>query len=67
MLIESYVVRIYRRPAGGSQDIVGLVTAEGTETSRSFCNVEELWRILAERPSRPAGGPPVPPPAGSDR
>jgi hypothetical protein len=61
MLIESYVIRIYRRPAGGGHGLVGLVEAEGVGGQRRFSNVEELWAILVERPAgSPEGATPLP-------
>jgi hypothetical protein len=62
MLLDSYVIRIYRRPpAGGGHELVGLVEAEGIGGQRSFSTVEELWAILAERPSgTPRGAAPLP-------
>lgn len=55
VLPKSYVIRIYRRPAGGTLGLVGLVEAEGTGRQRHFSSVEELWEILAEIPSEVPG------------
>ena len=57
MLIESYVIRIYRRHAGGGHGFVGLVEADGTGGQRSFSTVEELWETLTERPTEMSDGP----------
>ena len=67
MLIESYVIRIYRRPAGGGHGLVGLVEAEGIGGQRRFSTVEELWEILAEYSSDTPGGAAPLPTAESDR
>lgn len=45
--IESYVVRIYRRPAGKGRPVVGIVEADALNSKGAFTNVEELWEILA--------------------
>lgn len=50
MPIESYVVRIYRRPSDQQHGLVGLVEAEGLGEKRAFATVEELWEILAKGP-----------------
>jgi hypothetical protein len=67
MLIESYVIRIYRRPAGGGHGLVGLVEAEGIGGQRRFGSVEELWAILVERPAGSPGAAAPLPAAESDR
>lgn len=49
--MDSYVVRIYRRPGRRSRILIGTVEVAGTEKKLAFSNVEELWEIL-RRPKR---------------
>lgn len=44
--MDSYVVRIYRRPGGKSRILIGTVEVAGTEMKRGFSNIEELSEIL---------------------
>lgn len=50
MPLESYVVRIYRRPGGRRHGLVGLVEAVGMGGKQAFTNAEELWAILSTQP-----------------
>lgn len=50
MPLESYVVRIYRRPGGRRHGLVGLVEAVGMGGKQAFTNAEELWAILTAQP-----------------
>ena len=47
--MESYVVRIYRRDAGSTQNIVGLVELVEVGKEKAFTNFDELRAILDSR------------------
>lgn len=51
-MVESYIVRIYRRDEEDSTKLVGLVETVGLEEKKSFKNFEELLAILTS----PKGG-----------
>ncbi len=45
-MVESYILRIYRRDEEDLKKLVGLVEIVGLEEKKAFKNIEELWRIL---------------------
>ncbi len=47
--MESYVVRIYRRPGRRSRILIGTIEMAGTQLRMAFSNSEELWDILRRR------------------
>ncbi len=47
--MDSYVVRIYRRPGRKSHILIGTVEVAGTDLRMAFSNSEELWEILRRR------------------
>ena len=46
-VIESYVVRIYRRDPQHPDQVAGLVEGVGLEKSKSFRTVAELLQLMA--------------------
>jgi len=46
--MESYIVRLYRRDATNSENLVGLIETVGLDKTRSFHTVTELVAILSE-------------------
>jgi len=48
--MDSYIVRIYRRSGRKGRILVGTVEAVGVEKKMAFSNIEELWKILCDRP-----------------
>jgi hypothetical protein len=44
--VESYIVRIYRRDAGRSTRVHGIVEQVGTDSRRSFRSMHELVAAL---------------------
>ncbi len=52
--MDSYIVRIYRRPGQKSRILIGTVEVAGTGMRMAFSNSEELWEIL--RRKRRQGG-----------
>ncbi len=47
--MDSYVVRIYRRPGRKARILIGTVEVAGTQTRMAFSSSEELWEILRRR------------------
>jgi hypothetical protein len=65
---ETYVVRIYRRPAGRPQSLIGLVESAGGDGQAPFRTLSEMAAILSEphlylRAPDPGGAPASPDPA----
>lgn len=56
MTLESFVIRIYRRPGRAGRGMVGVVEGEGTAGRQAFTSAEELWELLV-RCTRRAPGP----------
>jgi hypothetical protein len=50
--VESYIVRIYRKPDAPFGDMVGLVEKVGATDKKAFRNKEELWNLLQNKPNR---------------
>jgi hypothetical protein len=48
--VESYIVRVYRKPEEPSKDMAGLVEKVGTPEKIPFKNKEELWQIMQNKP-----------------
>lgn len=46
--MESYIVRLYRRDAEQTGNLVGLVETVGQQQQRSFHTADELLAILSE-------------------
>ena len=46
VLLESYIIRIYRAEINNPRNIIGVVEEVGAEEKRAFTNIEELWNIL---------------------
>jgi hypothetical protein len=49
-IVETYIVRIYRREAAGCHRLVGVVEEVGVEGKRAFVNLRGLWKILDGSP-----------------
>jgi hypothetical protein len=45
-LMDTYVIRIYRRDENDPRILVGVVEEVGVEGDRAFGNLDELWFIL---------------------
>ena len=45
-LMDTYVIRIYRRDESDPRILVGVVEEVGVEGNRAFGNLDELWFIL---------------------
>ncbi len=45
-MMDSYVIRIYRRDEQNPQNIIGLVEDVMIQETRPFKNFNELWEIL---------------------
>ena len=45
-LMESYLVRIYRKAENNPRVLVGVVEAPGVREKKAFSNLYELWDIL---------------------
>jgi hypothetical protein len=45
-LMDTYVIRIYRRDENDPRILVGVVEEVGVEGNRAFGNLDELWFIL---------------------
>lgn len=52
-VLETYIVRIYRRDAQVPARLVGVVEPVGGRGRRAFGSREELWTILAGPPAQP--------------
>ena len=46
VILESYIVRIYRAEERNPRNIIGVVEEVGADEKRAFTNIEELWNIL---------------------
>jgi hypothetical protein len=46
VILESYIIRIYRSEDNNPRNILGVVEEVGAEEKRAFTNIEELWNIL---------------------
>lgn len=53
IIMESYIVRIYRSEKNKPRSLVGTVEEVGVEEKRAFTNLEELWNILNSIKSGP--------------
>ena len=45
-IMDSYVIRIYRRTKDDTKSLIGIVEHIGVEGRMAFHNIEELWTIL---------------------
>lgn len=60
-LMDSYIVRIYRRVDNIPHKLVGVVEAIGGRGKKAFTNLDELWEILnteeseSEQPKKSKG------------
>ena len=45
-IMESYLVRIYRREENNPRLLVGVVEEPGVKAKKAFSNLYELWDIL---------------------
>ena len=45
-LMESYLVRIYRKAENNPRMLIGVVEAPGVKEKMAFSNLYELWDIL---------------------
>ncbi|OGW50453.1 MAG: hypothetical protein A2Z50_04435 [Nitrospirae bacterium RBG_19FT_COMBO_42_15] len=48
-MMDSYVIRIYRRDEQYPQNIIGLVEDVMIQETRPFKNFNELWEILRKK------------------
>ncbi len=48
-MMDSYVIRIYRRDEQSPQNIIGLVEDVMIQETRPFKNFNELWEILRKK------------------
>jgi hypothetical protein len=55
-ILESYIIRIYRRENNDPRNIVGIVEEVEGEERKAFTNLDELWNILKLRYSQEGGG-----------
>lgn len=55
-MIESYVIRIYRRDEQSPQNIIGLVEDVMIQETKPFKNFNELWEILRQGEKQKEGG-----------
>lgn len=46
MILNTYIVRIYRRKNGIPHNLVGVVEEVGKKEKRAFSNLDDLWEIL---------------------
>ncbi len=55
-MVESYIIRIYRRPEQGSGEgaMDGLLENPVSGESQTFHCAEELWQLLCLQPALPA-------------
>jgi hypothetical protein len=49
MIMDTFIVRIYRYGNKSLKEIVGLVEVPGDENRMGFTDLEELWTILTQR------------------
>ncbi len=56
-IMESYMVRVYRRQKDNPETLIGIARKVGDEGKRVFSNLEELWSILNPRGKDPADPP----------
>ena len=45
-LVQSYVVRVYRRNSYNKDEVAGIIEAVGTQNQNSFLNLSELQESL---------------------
>lgn len=60
MTLDSFVIRIYRRPGRTGRGMVGVVEGDRTGGKQAFTTPEELWELLvrsSRRAARPAPRP----------
>ncbi len=55
-MMDSYVIRIYRRDEQNPQNIIGLVEDVMIQETRPFKNFNELWEILRKKEKKKEGG-----------
>lgn len=55
-MMDSFLIRIYRRDAKDPQCLVGLVEDVMLQETRPFKNFNELWEILRQVERKKAGG-----------
>ena len=55
-MMDSYVIRIYRRDEQNPQNIIGLVEDVMIQKTRPFKNFNELWEILRQGEKQKEGG-----------
>ena len=49
-MVESYIVRVYRRNAVPGQEVAGLIERAGSSERMAFSSVQELWSFLCGKP-----------------
>lgn len=52
-MLETYIVRIYRRDEKDSGHVVGMVERVGIKNHQTFRNLDELIQILSNRRNSP--------------
>ncbi len=55
-LMDTYVIRIYRRDENDPRILVGVVEEVGVEGNRAFGNLDELWFILDSSKAKTSQG-----------
>jgi hypothetical protein len=56
VILESYIIRIYRRGNKIPHNLIGVVEEVGVEGKKSFTSLDELWSILNPIKSTPEKG-----------
>jgi hypothetical protein len=49
--LDSYIIRIYRRCAGGGRELAGFVERIGNGKGKAFGSSDELWAFPIDRES----------------
>ena len=55
-LMDTYVIRIYRRDENDPRIFVGVVEEVGVKGNRAFGNLDELWFILNSSKAKTSQG-----------
>jgi hypothetical protein len=53
LIVDSYLVRIYRKDLNNPRMLVGIVQQVGAEEKEVFSNLDELWSILNPKKKTP--------------
>jgi len=56
VLLESYIIRIYRRENSNPSVVAGIVEIVEVQKKRTFSSFDELWRIMNPGSSNEGGG-----------